>query len=578
MADNNIYVGMRYVPVFDGEYDTTKTYEPLTIVSINGNSYTSKTYVPVNTAPPNDDYWALTGNYNAQIEAYRKQVEQLQNAYNNMSNTLETLELLKPLQIQGRIVAFFGDSLTYGITRGGSINERADKPYPTIFGEITGATIRNYASGGASCIDVDNSYVNLSEQIANATLNDCDYVFVCIGFNDASGRKATLGNYESGMKYFRSALYINMSNILAKVPSTCSVYLLTIPPTRYSLGLAVLESRQTIETYNRVIVEVGEKLGINIIDFTYGTGINTQNYRKLLGDSIHFTQEGYNILGRSVALSFMSGRCLKNKYGTSPNMISSADLNNTWTNKNVFNGNYDETMISLDNNIDSVRSNKKYQILKGESYSLSFDVYNSNVFNDPTKRANIIPSIYTPTSRYLNPVIQGLPSGITHYEFANLIATDNAFGSFELRLDTTYENIQPLVFTNITLNRGKYPTLAKGRSELVIPITQETWTHSDVINSQNGYMCYTNGLLYYSFQLHFNAEISANTTLGTLTLNPIFKGYGVTNPNPIITGVERTTGEGALFRINLNTRVISTRRSLPAGDYEFNGVMPVNFN
>ena len=75
MAGYNTYVGARYVPIFDGTWDKTKTYEPLVIVMYNGNSYTSKTYVPTNVDITNEDYWALTGNYNAQVEQYRKDVE-----------------------------------------------------------------------------------------------------------------------------------------------------------------------------------------------------------------------------------------------------------------------------------------------------------------------------------------------------------------------------------------------------------------------------------------------------------------------------------------------------------------------
>lgn len=78
-AGYNTYVGARYVPVFssinNGQWTNTAEYEPLTIVMHNGNSYTSKTYVPVGIDINNTTYWAPTGNYNAQIEAYREEVQ-----------------------------------------------------------------------------------------------------------------------------------------------------------------------------------------------------------------------------------------------------------------------------------------------------------------------------------------------------------------------------------------------------------------------------------------------------------------------------------------------------------------------
>ena len=71
------YVGARYVPLFADplEWSNTNTYEPLTIVQHEGNSYTSRQYVPAGIDISNEDYWALTGNYNAQIEQYRQEVQ-----------------------------------------------------------------------------------------------------------------------------------------------------------------------------------------------------------------------------------------------------------------------------------------------------------------------------------------------------------------------------------------------------------------------------------------------------------------------------------------------------------------------
>lgn len=55
------------------DWDRSKTYEPLTIVYHQGNSYTSRQSVPAGVDITDTTYWALTGNYNAQIEQYRKE-------------------------------------------------------------------------------------------------------------------------------------------------------------------------------------------------------------------------------------------------------------------------------------------------------------------------------------------------------------------------------------------------------------------------------------------------------------------------------------------------------------------------
>ena len=75
------YIGARYVPIFGRkgeesiEWDNSNSYEPLTVVLHEGNSYTSRQFVPVGIDIKNEDFWALTGNYNAQVEAYRKDTQ-----------------------------------------------------------------------------------------------------------------------------------------------------------------------------------------------------------------------------------------------------------------------------------------------------------------------------------------------------------------------------------------------------------------------------------------------------------------------------------------------------------------------
>ena len=81
------YIGARYVPLFATplEWDKSRSYESLTIVYHQGNSYTSKQAVPAGIEIADESYWALTGNYNAQIEQYRNEVT----AYDNRITTTQ---------------------------------------------------------------------------------------------------------------------------------------------------------------------------------------------------------------------------------------------------------------------------------------------------------------------------------------------------------------------------------------------------------------------------------------------------------------------------------------------------------
>lgn len=77
------YIGARYVPNFfadengDPNWRDSIPYEALTIVMYLGNSYTSKKAVPIGVQIDNTEYWVLTGAYNAQVEQYREEVENL---------------------------------------------------------------------------------------------------------------------------------------------------------------------------------------------------------------------------------------------------------------------------------------------------------------------------------------------------------------------------------------------------------------------------------------------------------------------------------------------------------------------
>ena len=99
MATYNTYIGARYVPIFADpiEWDKAKSYEPLTIVTYQGDSYTSKTFVPAQTEITNTEFWVRTGSYNAQVEQYRKEVQEvvtkmddLEESVNNSISSFDT--------------------------------------------------------------------------------------------------------------------------------------------------------------------------------------------------------------------------------------------------------------------------------------------------------------------------------------------------------------------------------------------------------------------------------------------------------------------------------------------------------
>lgn len=156
----NTYIGARYVPKFadtpGSEWDNSIQYEPLTIVLYQGNSYTSKTFVPVGVDINNGTYWANTGNYNAQVEVYRQEVEALKedvetnatnitNVQNNLSafkKSLKTgLVAIGNSYLQGGIFELIKNDYDYAIKAtadGAGFAQYAEHPttYRELFANI----------------------------------------------------------------------------------------------------------------------------------------------------------------------------------------------------------------------------------------------------------------------------------------------------------------------------------------------------------------------------------------------------------------------------------------------------------
>lgn len=197
------YIGSRYVPLFanPAEWDNTRTYEPLTIVLHKGNSYTSRQYVPTGIDINNNEYWALTGNYNAQVEAYRKEVTQLDTRINDvqtqattnkqdiakLNTTIQTIQNTTVQTIQNTPIVFIGDSTTQGY---GATNAAQDR-WATLICNYFHAEQHNYAVGGSGFTvngQAENGRFDLQAQTA-ANDNRFDHtkvrlIFISGGVND----------------------------------------------------------------------------------------------------------------------------------------------------------------------------------------------------------------------------------------------------------------------------------------------------------------------------------------------------------------------------------------------------------
>lgn len=193
---NRQYVGARYVPKFADpvEWDNVRQYEPLTIVTHLGNSFTSKKPVPAGVDIGNAEYWVNTGNYNEQIE---RLVEEVKN-----SST--------------KSIVLIGDS--YGTNNGGGVV--IANPLPVVIKQYLGIADDKYKysfQNGAGF--ANQGFINqLNSFSADKSVTD---VYVMGGWNDEIGRGGiTTDDVKNAMESFYSAA-------MTKFPS-CKIHLLFI--------------------------------------------------------------------------------------------------------------------------------------------------------------------------------------------------------------------------------------------------------------------------------------------------------------------------------------------------------------
>lgn len=152
------YVGARYVPLFADpiEWNDKRTYEPLTIVEHEGNSYTSRQFVPLGIDISNEVFWALTGNYNAQVEQYRQEVLAFDGRITKNTNDIakNTKDIAGVKSVVDNLESHVG---TEFIVIGDSWSDTDPSTttyikWPITFQKYTRMNIHNYARNGASVV------------------------------------------------------------------------------------------------------------------------------------------------------------------------------------------------------------------------------------------------------------------------------------------------------------------------------------------------------------------------------------------------------------------------------------------
>ncbi len=240
------YIGARYVPLFADplEWDSTQTYEPLTVVYYQGNSYTSRQAVPTGIEITNTTYWAMTGNYNAQVEQYRAEVATFdgritqntsdisdettarQNADATlredvddntdaitaiMANNWVTSERIAQNAVLpsklGKSVIFIGDSWGQGYSPDGNVTSWINIVKPSLQG--LGTTVYDSSRGGIGLTTGTYTYLSQLRTLESTVTNKeaVTLIYIGGGWNDNSSNSADYKNGIAALMQYINANY-----------------------------------------------------------------------------------------------------------------------------------------------------------------------------------------------------------------------------------------------------------------------------------------------------------------------------------------------------------------------------------
>lgn len=165
------FKGNRCIPTAEGKWDKTKEYLGLSVVldEKTGDSYTSKKVVPAGTELTNKDYWALSGQYNAQMALIKLQLEAMQNIPEGGTTADAALENIR-IGADGTEYATPGDAVRGQV---GALSEEID--------EFKNDTFEKYFSKidvlTENFTHIDNVYVNSDFSIVSSNAYDTYFYY-----------------------------------------------------------------------------------------------------------------------------------------------------------------------------------------------------------------------------------------------------------------------------------------------------------------------------------------------------------------------------------------------------------------
>ncbi len=300
---NNMYIGARYIPKYEGEWSNTRSYEGLSVVKYQNDTYTSKGPVPVGVDILNTDYWYLSGSYNGYIANLQHQIDDMKNS--SVSGSLQNqIDTMKNGNIDGtlqnqindlneelhglnfkkkdRTLLFIGDSFTTGAsgvtsTLPSRIAQLLNANAYYIFGRGSTGFVRNTD---------DKKFANQLQDAIDSTQFDNDVITDII----------IIGGINDEYSTVEAAYYTEITSIMNKCSSFPNATVWVVP---MCWGTAQFGYEDTLKLM-RILWALRNVGGMNIIEDSWQV-LNNEPAETYMLDAIHPNSAGYSLIGSFIA-------------------------------------------------------------------------------------------------------------------------------------------------------------------------------------------------------------------------------------------------------------------------------------
>lgn len=536
------YIGNRYVPKIIGAWDTSKNtpYESLSIVMHNGDSYTSKTFVPISIDITNTNYWVKTSEFNVQLSSVQNSIISINQSITNLTNSVNS-NSQDITSIEGQIDTINSQLNTINSLLGVGATLPSKTITKTTSAEIN-TEIASYVTNGYKVIFPEKEFVLnapiLIPNKAKIDFNNCTFkrqptfIFDMVKTSGTSFSDIHIQNlYIDGNKDADSLTGASASQMFS--------------------GLALDASNSIIENitvYNTVNNEdnLGSASGV-LITGSYNLLSNINAYNNV-GTGIYFIGTTNNILNNSKT------------------------FNNTWSGISTNNTGFSlfNNLISYSNNASNISINGKNNIVNGvqttnAGYS-GLNIGHSESVNFSSDNT-VISNVNTTSNNY---------EGIT-INNSSYVSLNNIYSNGNSKAGNTREEIRVINSSYVKINNAKlYNTIGKISNGIrVYGGIGHTLSSSEISNCNAGVYLDNNSSISLSNTVNIH-----DCTFGIYTtsdLNTQVIGTRFSN-NTTAISLNTTTGIQIVKPVFLNntTNITGTNVSSSLLDY-YNSTYNVNY-